>query len=150
MDDKIKNPLGGILSGNFDGWNDPPDPDGELLKRALERVTQRRKIRVLEEEVAKLRSRSRHASKIDQRYERAAPLKQLVRAVKSKLSNRQSQLDVAKRVDKLLEKSQKSLSSVAPQSWENLGLPSTLTEVFTNQGIDRKLKRLVKTYISKA
>ncbi|MGC1907411.1 MAG: hypothetical protein WA715_26540 [Candidatus Acidiferrum sp.] len=97
-------------------------------------------------------SLSQVMKRLDQRHRRAAKLAVRLRNIKDAIKHRpMPQWKFAEIVDKGMRDKNEVLSSIAPLTWQRVcKLPTTLTEILTNPRVNPQLKRLAKTYISKA
>jgi hypothetical protein len=148
MDDKIKNPLGGILSGNFAcDWSvDLSDSPGRLMEKAAERVLLPRQVKALKKENARLRQELVRLRRSVRPGKSAAPLKQIISGIKT-AHPKFSQIEIARRVDYILSGKNRSLRDMCPKSWGDV--PATMKEIFVDDAY-KPLRKLVRAYISKS
>lgn len=146
--------FGFFLDGAVNGFVQRPYIEGDDdLKRTWEHLFLPRKMKAqfaeMQDDLKLLRKKVASDQVLrDGRSKRAAALRIFVIIAYKKFPSA-SQPEVAMQIDKALADKRVDLSSVAPRSWTRLNLPRLLSDVFADPKVAPRLKKNVKSYLSK-
>jgi hypothetical protein len=125
---------------------EPIDPDSvsTMTQRAGERYFLLRRTKRFEAKLKNLEART------NKNAPRGAGIRSHILSAKTKHPAKASkQLFIARYVDERLKKEGTKPEKAFPQGWLKYNPPLSLAEVITNPGVNPKLKKLAKSYISK-